>query len=116
MGRPQGLGPESEFSTSVPWGQISLESDCSSNSKQKLDRKEAKANNFSPGKCPVPLISVPSATHPQTSCSPQPLTDGHSFPVIDPVKAGEARPSGLQKEAVQKEELAPQEPQWRYLL
>ncbi|XP_016073944.1 PREDICTED: MAP7 domain-containing protein 1 isoform X5 [Miniopterus natalensis] len=30
----------------------------------------------------------------------------------DPVKAGESRPSGLQKEAVQKEELAPQEPQW----
>uniref|UniRef100_A0A8C0C933 MAP7 domain containing 1 n=1 Tax=Balaenoptera musculus TaxID=9771 RepID=A0A8C0C933_BALMU len=30
----------------------------------------------------------------------------------DPVKATEARPSGLQKEAVQKEELAPQEPQW----
>ncbi|XP_028022421.2 MAP7 domain-containing protein 1 isoform X5 [Balaenoptera acutorostrata] len=48
--------------------------------KQKQDRKEAKANNSSPG--------------------------------IDPVKATEARPSGLQKEAVQKEELAPQEPQW----
>ncbi|XP_059945475.1 MAP7 domain-containing protein 1 isoform X7 [Mesoplodon densirostris] len=48
--------------------------------KQKQDRKEAKANNSSPG--------------------------------IDPVKAIEARPSGLQKEAVQKEELAPQEPQW----
>ncbi|XP_057561307.1 MAP7 domain-containing protein 1 isoform X7 [Hippopotamus amphibius kiboko] len=31
---------------------------------------------------------------------------------IDPVKAVEARPSGLQKESVQKEELAPQEPQW----
>ncbi|XP_045638308.1 MAP7 domain-containing protein 1 isoform X1 [Ursus americanus] len=30
----------------------------------------------------------------------------------EPVKAGEARPTGLQKEAVQKEELAPQEPQW----
>ncbi|XP_007453926.1 PREDICTED: MAP7 domain-containing protein 1 [Lipotes vexillifer] len=30
----------------------------------------------------------------------------------DPVKAMEARSSGLQKEAVQKEELAPQEPQW----
>ncbi|KAM7099476.1 MAP7 domain-containing protein 1 isoform 9-T9 [Molossus nigricans] len=30
----------------------------------------------------------------------------------DPVKAGESRPSGLQKEAVQKEELVPQEPQW----
>jgi len=30
----------------------------------------------------------------------------------EPVKAGEARPPGLQKEAVQKEELAPQEPQW----
>ncbi|KAB0394672.1 hypothetical protein E2I00_005561 [Balaenoptera physalus] len=51
---------------------------------QKQDRKEAKANNSSPG--------------------------------IDPVKATEARPSGLQKEAVQKEELAPQEPQWRYQL
>ncbi|XP_059875305.1 MAP7 domain-containing protein 1 isoform X7 [Globicephala melas] len=48
--------------------------------KQKQDRKEAKANNSSPG--------------------------------IDPVKAMEARSSGLQKEAVQKEELAPQEPQW----
>ncbi|XP_058902907.1 MAP7 domain-containing protein 1 isoform X13 [Kogia breviceps] len=48
--------------------------------KQKQDRKEAKANNSSPG--------------------------------IDPVKAMEARPSGLQKEAVQKEDLAPQEPQW----
>ncbi|XP_057413142.1 MAP7 domain-containing protein 1 isoform X8 [Balaenoptera acutorostrata] len=47
---------------------------------EKQDRKEAKANNSSPG--------------------------------IDPVKATEARPSGLQKEAVQKEELAPQEPQW----
>ncbi|XP_031320609.2 MAP7 domain-containing protein 1 isoform X11 [Camelus dromedarius] len=35
-----------------------------------------------------------------------------SSPVIDPAKAVEARPSGLQKEAVQKEELAPQEPQW----
>lgn len=30
----------------------------------------------------------------------------------DPVKTGESRPSVLQKEAVQKEELAPQEPQW----
>ncbi|KAM8790049.1 MAP7 domain-containing protein 1 isoform 2-T2 [Rhynchonycteris naso] len=30
----------------------------------------------------------------------------------EPVKAGESRPSGLQKEAAQKEELAPQEPQW----
>nr|KAF6444412.1 MAP7 domain containing 1 [Molossus molossus] len=30
----------------------------------------------------------------------------------DPVNAGESRPSGLQKEAVQKEELVPQEPQW----
>ncbi|XP_058159863.1 MAP7 domain-containing protein 1 isoform X1 [Dasypus novemcinctus] len=30
----------------------------------------------------------------------------------DPLKTVEARPSGLQKEAVQKEELAPQEPQW----
>lgn len=30
----------------------------------------------------------------------------------DPVKVVEARPSGLQKEAVQKEEPAPQEPQW----
>ncbi|XP_037683649.1 MAP7 domain-containing protein 1 isoform X5 [Choloepus didactylus] len=30
----------------------------------------------------------------------------------DPVKAVEAPPSGLQKEAVQKEELGPQEPQW----
>uniref|UniRef100_A0A8C3W4D0 MAP7 domain containing 1 n=1 Tax=Catagonus wagneri TaxID=51154 RepID=A0A8C3W4D0_9CETA len=30
----------------------------------------------------------------------------------DSVKATEARPSGLQKEAVQKEELAPQEPPW----
>ncbi|XP_059945477.1 MAP7 domain-containing protein 1 isoform X9 [Mesoplodon densirostris] len=36
----------------------------------------------------------------------------NSSPGIDPVKAIEARPSGLQKEAVQKEELAPQEPQW----
>ncbi|XP_068395635.1 MAP7 domain-containing protein 1 isoform X9 [Eschrichtius robustus] len=36
----------------------------------------------------------------------------NSSPGIDPVKATEARPSGLQKEAVQKEELAPQEPQW----
>ncbi|XP_020951587.1 MAP7 domain-containing protein 1 isoform X8 [Sus scrofa] len=36
----------------------------------------------------------------------------NSSPVIDPVKAMEARPSGLQKEAVQKEELVPQEPQW----
>ncbi|KAM5265314.1 MAP7 domain-containing protein 1 isoform 13-T13 [Hipposideros larvatus] len=46
--------------------------------KQKLDRKEADANNSSP----------------------------------DPVKTGESRPSVLQKEAVQKEELASQEPQW----
>ncbi|KAF6345029.1 MAP7 domain containing 1 [Rhinolophus ferrumequinum] len=46
--------------------------------KQKLDRKEANANNSSP----------------------------------DPVKTGESRPSVLQKEAVQKEDLAPQEPQW----
>ena len=53
---------------------------------------------------------------PQTSSFHQPLTGGHSFPGIDPVKATEARPSGLQKEAVQKEELAPQEPQWRYQL
>ncbi|XP_027474019.1 MAP7 domain-containing protein 1 isoform X8 [Zalophus californianus] len=30
----------------------------------------------------------------------------------EPVKAGEVRPPGLQKEAGQKEELAPQEPQW----
>ncbi|XP_041508222.1 MAP7 domain-containing protein 1 isoform X4 [Microtus oregoni] len=30
----------------------------------------------------------------------------------DPVKAPETRPSGLQKDSVQKEELAPQEPQW----
>lgn len=30
----------------------------------------------------------------------------------DPVKAVETRPSGLQKDSVQKEELAPQEPQW----
>ncbi|XP_045046773.2 MAP7 domain-containing protein 1 isoform X3 [Desmodus rotundus] len=30
----------------------------------------------------------------------------------DPVKAGEPRSPGLQKEAMQKEELAPQEPQW----
>ncbi|XP_025711641.1 MAP7 domain-containing protein 1 isoform X8 [Callorhinus ursinus] len=30
----------------------------------------------------------------------------------EPVTAGEVRPPGLQKEAVQKEELAPQEPQW----
>ncbi|KAF6345032.1 MAP7 domain containing 1 [Rhinolophus ferrumequinum] len=30
----------------------------------------------------------------------------------DPVKTGESRPSVLQKEAVQKEDLAPQEPQW----
>ncbi|CAD7684223.1 unnamed protein product [Nyctereutes procyonoides] len=30
----------------------------------------------------------------------------------DPVKAREVRPSGLQKEAVQKEDLAAQEPQW----
>ncbi|NIG59034.1 MAP7 domain-containing protein 1 [Pontoporia blainvillei] len=36
----------------------------------------------------------------------------NSSPAIDPVKAMEARSSGLQKEAVQKEELAPQEPQW----
>ncbi|XP_066867637.1 MAP7 domain-containing protein 1 isoform X22 [Kogia breviceps] len=36
----------------------------------------------------------------------------NSSPGIDPVKAMEARPSGLQKEAVQKEDLAPQEPQW----
>ncbi|XP_032507780.1 MAP7 domain-containing protein 1 isoform X8 [Phocoena sinus] len=36
----------------------------------------------------------------------------NSSPGIDPVKAMEARSSGLQKEAVQKEELAPQEPQW----
>lgn len=37
-----------------------LESDCSSSSKQKPDRNEAK-NNSSPGKGPV-LISVPFAT------------------------------------------------------
>lgn len=30
----------------------------------------------------------------------------------DPVKAVETRPSGLQKDSTQKEELAPQEPQW----
>ncbi|XP_040612581.1 MAP7 domain-containing protein 1 isoform X8 [Mesocricetus auratus] len=30
----------------------------------------------------------------------------------DPVKAVETRPSGLQKDSVQKEELGPQEPQW----
>lgn len=30
----------------------------------------------------------------------------------DPVKAVETRPSGLQKDSIQKEELAPQEPQW----
>lgn len=30
----------------------------------------------------------------------------------DPVKAVETRPSGLQKDSMQKEELAPQEPQW----
>ncbi|XP_047649314.1 MAP7 domain-containing protein 1 isoform X12 [Phacochoerus africanus] len=36
----------------------------------------------------------------------------NSSPVIDPAKAMEARPSGLQKEAMQKEELVPQEPQW----
>lgn len=34
----------------------------------------------------------------------------------DPVKAVETRPSGLQKDSMQKEELAPQEPQWRYQL
>lgn len=37
--------------------------------------------------------------------------------MIDPDKAEEdSRSSGLQKEAVQKEELPPQEPQWRYQL
>uniref|UniRef100_G1RKP5 MAP7 domain containing 1 n=1 Tax=Nomascus leucogenys TaxID=61853 RepID=G1RKP5_NOMLE len=41
-----------------------------------------------------------------------PLADGPSFPVTEPVKAVEARPPGLQKEAVQKEEPTPQEPQW----
>uniref|UniRef100_A0A8C5L2J4 MAP7 domain containing 1 n=1 Tax=Jaculus jaculus TaxID=51337 RepID=A0A8C5L2J4_JACJA len=35
-----------------------------------------------------------------------------SFTVIDPVKVIETRPSGLQKEAVQKEELPAQETQW----
>ncbi|KAG8506832.1 MAP7 domain-containing protein 1 [Galemys pyrenaicus] len=40
------------------------------------------------------------------------ITVGHSFPVTDPEKAEEARPPGPQKEGVQKEELAPQEPQW----
>lgn len=59
MGGAQGLGWEREFSTSVGWGPTSLESDCSSNSKQKLDRKEAKANSFSPGKCPLPCHLCP---------------------------------------------------------
>lgn len=82
-----------------------LAPDCSSSSKQKQDRKEATANNSSPGKaCSPPL-------QPQPSASPPPLTDGHSFPGKDPAKAVEARPSELQKE-----ELAPQEPQWRYQL
>lgn len=86
-----------------------LEPDCSSSSKQKQDRKEATANNSSPGKaCSPPLQPQPQ---PQPSASPPPLTDGHSFPGIDPAKAVEARPSELQKE-----ELAPQEPQWRYQL
>lgn len=99
------------------WDRLSLEPDCSSSSKQKQDSKEANANGSSPGKAPVPLTSLLFATlllHPHLSC--QPLADGASFPVTEPVKAVEARPPGLQKEAVQKEEPTPQEPQWRYQL
>lgn len=59
--------------------------------------------------------SVPFTPRHHTS-SHQPATDGHSFPVIDTVKAEDSRSSGLQKEAAQNEELAPQEPQWRYQL
>lgn len=100
------------------WGRLSLEPDCSSSSKQKQDSKEANANGSSPGKAPIPLASLPFAIllllHPHLSC--QPLADGPSFPVTEPVKAVEARSPGLQKEAVQKEEPIPQEPQWRYQL
>lgn len=67
-------------------------------------------------KAQFPSSPSPSPPHPHTYSSHQPATDDHSFPVTDPVKAGESRPSGLQKEAVQKEELAPKESQWRYQL
>lgn len=109
--------PGREEEAASQWGgaQVALESDDSSNSKQKPDRKETtKANNFGPGEGPAPLVSVPFAARPQTPSSPQPLTDGPSFRVTDPVKAREVRPLGLQKEAVQKEDPAAQEPQWRY--
>lgn len=58
--------------------------------------------------CPATLRSSPTLK--------QPLINGGFFHVIDPVKAVETWPSGLQKDSVQKEELAPQEPQWRYQL
>lgn len=93
-------------------GSDTPESDCSSSSQQKLERKEANTNSSSPGKGPVPLCPFP---HPIIiSPSHQPAADGLSFPVIDTVRAEDSRPSELQKDAVQKEELAPQEPQWRY--
>ncbi|EPQ09201.1 MAP7 domain-containing protein 1 [Myotis brandtii] len=76
--REKAQAEQEEQERLLRWDQIHLESDCSSSSQQKLERKEADTNN----------------------CSP------------DPVKAEDSRSSGLQKEAVQKEELAPQEPQW----
>lgn len=62
---------------------------------------------------PLPLLRSPLSSSPTLQ---PPLTDGHFFAVIDPVKAAETRPSGLQKDSIQKEELATQEPQWRYQL
>ncbi|KAJ1063863.1 hypothetical protein K5549_009175 [Capra hircus] len=52
-------------------------------------------------------VEVRPSPSPSLQSSPRPLTDGHSFPGIDPAKAVAARPAGLQKE-----ELPPQEPQW----
>lgn len=82
----------------------------SSSSKQKQDGKETTANNSAPGKTPALLMSSALVTPER----PQPLTDGHFFTATDSVKAVETRPSGLQKDSMQKEELAPQESQWRY--
>lgn len=117
VGRPSGSGlGREEFSPSVGGARYPLSlTALPLQSRSKTERRQ-KPTIPAQVKTLFPSSPSPLPSHPLTSSSRQPLTDGHSFPVVDPAKAGEARPLGLQKEAMQKEEPAPQEPQWRYLL
>lgn len=62
--------------------------------KAEAGQKGGGGQQFQPGKGLFPL----SSPSPSLQSSPRPLTDGHSFPGIDPAKAVAARPAGCREE------------------